>query len=498
MATFTNTKGERVRTSKNEDGTIKREVLATSMKAGQPIPKVTTPTAITSDSLKPVTPINLTQPQPSTAVDGLGGVVQANADAFTANLAEQKKATETTKKSSLDAYIEALKTQQSQTQMEDTAYSQKGGADDLQKELNDINAQINAEIQSNRRQTEAIQKAGGQSKAQVDAQVANINRESIAKQADLSVIQMAKQGQYDSAKAIADRAVRAKFEQQKLYNEALKFNYEENKELFTKAEQREFDTLLSDRNRKLDAAEAETKTISDLSIQALQDGAPASVASAMRSAKTVAEAISIGGRYVGALDRAVKQAQLAKLNQDLQADSSVSESLSYADNAKFNATPEAKAIKDATRYAEAVSNYKDAINKYGTGQLFGRGKGALNEAYSSLVGATKDYYTLGTYDNGVEKLIALGIPKPSILGIRANRIGALDSALETASDVIVRNATQLGATKFGNSIEYANLVNEATKFTTKPQVDETDMEDLDSIYGTAGSTTQFNADDWLK
>lgn len=290
----TNTKIELKKGGKEVDGTFVANT-----------PKVTAPTAITSDSLKPVTPLNLTQPQPSTAVDGLGGVVQANADAFTANLAEQKKATETTKKSSLDAYIEALKTQQSQTQMEDTAYSQKGGADDLQKELNDINAQINAEVQSNRRQTEAIQKAGGQSKAQVDAQVANINRESIAKQADLSVIQMAKQGQYDSAKAIADRAVRAKFEQQKLYNEALKFNYEENKDLFTTAEAREFSTLLADRERKLNAAEAETKQISDFSIEALKAGAPVSIASQIRSAKTMNEAIALGGAYLRPQPKAI-------------------------------------------------------------------------------------------------------------------------------------------------------------------------------------------------
>lgn len=143
--------------------------------------------------------------------------------------------------------------------------------------------------------------------------------------------------------------------------------------------------------------------------------------------------------------------------------------LSYEDNAKFNSTPEAKAIKDATKYAEAVKNYELAINTYGTGELYGKGKGALNEAYSSLVGATKDYYTLGTYDNGVQKLIALGIPEPSIWGLKSTRLGGLDSALTTAKDTIDRNVSMLESTRYGSSVEFQNLVKEASKVVAPPK-----------------------------
>lgn len=177
--------------------------------------------------------------------------------------------------------------------------------------------------------------------------------------------------------------------------------------------------------------------------------------------------------------------------------------LSYEDNAKFNSTPEAKAIKDATSYAEAVKNYKSAIETYGTGEMFGKGKGVLNEAYSSLVGATKDYYTLGTYDNGVQKLIALGIPEPSLTGLKVNRIGALDSALGTAKDKIQRNVAQLSSTKFGNSVEFQTLVKNATGVVgdATPQTvdwglfDESDIQELQSfgINPTSQSTSSgFN------
>jgi LysM repeat protein len=205
---------------------------------------------------------------------------------------------------------------QGETRLTQQEYA--GTVDPAKAELNAINAQMNDEALAGRRRTEAVLQIPGITKEQAQDKINEISRVNASKLADLAVVQMAKQGQYDSAKEIADRAVQAKVEDQKNKLDALMFTYTENKELFTKAEQRAFETAQADRERKLNAEEKNLQRISDLSLQALQDGAPASVVTKMRNAKTEAEAIAIGGQYIGRLDRQLKQAQLSKVYADIK------------------------------------------------------------------------------------------------------------------------------------------------------------------------------------
>ena len=142
--------------------------------------------------------------------------------------------------------------------------------------------------------------------------------------------------------------------------------------------------------------------------------------------------------------------------------------LSPEDNARLNATPQAKSIQDATKYADALKAYKQAIADYGTGELFGKGAGTLGQTYSALIGATKDYYTLGSYDNGVQKLIELGIKEPSVFGLKSSRVGALDTALASANATIQRNAEQLLNSNYGNSVEVKSLLESAGISTDAP------------------------------
>jgi len=144
---------------------------------------------------------------------------------------------------------------------------------------------------------EGIDKRGGGLEAGAIAEKGNLERESLAKQADLSIIQMAVQGRYDSAKEIADRAVAAQFEQQTQATEIAKFDYTENKDLFTKAEQREYDLLFSDRERKLQEAQQNASDIKQFALQALQAGASVSEARQAMGAKTMDEAIGMVGSY---------------------------------------------------------------------------------------------------------------------------------------------------------------------------------------------------------
>lgn len=132
--------------------------------------------------------------------------------------------------------------------------------------------------------------------------------------------------------------------------------------------------------------------------------------------------------------------------------------LSPEQNAKLNSTPEAESIRNSTNYKLALDAYKNAINTYGTGELMGKGAGVLNQTYSALVGATKDFYKLGTFDNGVERLIELGIKKPSVMGLKGSRLSALDTASASADAVIANSAKQLLSTQFANSAELQQLL----------------------------------------
>lgn len=301
--------------------------------------------AISADTLKtPQQPMKLAQPRPETAYAGLQGVIESNApvvDQFTQNLQADKQGTEKTKTQALSDLVKNMLGTKGQTSL--TAESYAKTVDPVEKELNDINQKIREEQQSLRRITEAVQTESGLTKGQVNQRVSEIQRQSLRKQADLSVIQQGIQGRFDSAKAIADRAVQAQLEQQKIANEVYRLNYEENKEAFTTAEKRLFETQLSDRERKLNQEEKRLQEISDLSLQALQDGAPSAIVSAMRGAKTPEEAIKIGGSYVGALDRQLKQEQIATAR---------------ASRARMAIEADTKAIKeskDATLIQEAKS-----------------------------------------------------------------------------------------------------------------------------------------------
>lgn len=278
-----------------------------------PVTPAPTPesSVITADSLSSApTPIKLSEPTPATQSTGMMEEFADSTDTYTTNLQNQANALEAPKANALTAYIEQLTGAKGVSGLTADAYAMEGGVDQIAPELNDINDKIRREQLSMRRRVEEITNIGGQSKAQAQAMINNIERESFAKQADLSIIQQAVQGRYDSAKEIADRAVSAMLEKQTNDLAILKFNYEENKDLFTKAEQRAFESAQTDRENKL-AQERENKTaIYDLGIQASADGAPSSVIERMMKAKTREDALAIGGSYIGALDRQIKEASL--------------------------------------------------------------------------------------------------------------------------------------------------------------------------------------------
>ncbi len=227
---------------------------------------------ITPSDLEPTPAMKVTQPEPSTAGAGLTGAI----DSFTQNQVTDVATKGTNADASRTAYVNAEANRQGKSALQ-LAADEANGVNDANASLNGINEQILAQKNALNQQTQAIMKAGGTSKAQAQAQINNITREANANLANLSITQFVAQNRYDSAKAIADRAVDAQFDQEQKQIDALKFTYEDNRDLFTTAEQRLFETKLEDRRTAVEAARVDKKEIYDLALAAIQAGAPSSI-----------------------------------------------------------------------------------------------------------------------------------------------------------------------------------------------------------------------------
>ena len=396
-------------------------------------PTYTPPTTITTGSMAPVTPMNLATPTPLTGADGLLGSVQSGAASFQTDLqqktAQQQKVdelqakTDTSKKTFMQKYFgtsgEVAKT--------DKEYSKT--VDPIEKELDAINKEIFDEEQALRRQIEGLDKQQGtiEQKNQI---AYDMKKESAKYQADLYVKQLGIQGRYDSAKRIADRKIAVELEQEKRDLEILKFDYEENKELFTKEEQRQFEQAQSDRERALNAKEAKMKQFEDTRLALLKSAseqkAPLEVRTAIMNAKTAEEAIQAASIYGGdILERQIKQAQLAKLNSEVrQLSGGVNVDVSKLSprgqqlmanvkNLRFSNVEESKRIINniATRLANgdeqgAVDDLKDfAYQKMSMGQKtdYDNYEGAISSFESAANQINSQNITAGPYKALAEK-----------------------------------------------------------------------------------------------
>lgn len=260
---------------------------------------MTTPTElqtpINSAALAPVKPITIPDLPPPSGSAGLQGAIQANVEATQAQQAKADTA-QGAKDTSLQQLIDSLSDSKGQTQLQDTFY--RDTVDPAEAELRDINQQLVEEQRSLDNQLRNLEDAGGGLTSGMQVEKQRLINESTRRQADLSVIQMAKQGRYDSAKAIADRAVTAQLEGQAQKNQILSLIYQDSKDQFTKEEQRAFESAQADRERAYTNEKETAQQISDLSLNALQNGAPTGVALSIRNANTMDEAISASSGYL--------------------------------------------------------------------------------------------------------------------------------------------------------------------------------------------------------
>ena len=176
-------------------------------------------------------------------------------------------------------------------------------AQDAAKQKSDLyTSQLEQEQLANRRATEAIiNNPGIATAAQRQAEIADITRKSLSKQADIAILQTAANRDYETASAIADRQVQLKLEQSNAKLNALKFFYEQNRSDFTTADNRLYEQKIKEEERAYNKQEEFEKTLADIKINVAQSDAPnkLELLGKLSNAKTMDEALKIAGQYSG-------------------------------------------------------------------------------------------------------------------------------------------------------------------------------------------------------
>lgn len=280
---------------------INSQIGSINQSAGSNLPTVNLPTTISSKQLTPQPSITVTQPNPSSAPDGLSGAIQSNTDQYQANLDKQAVDAAVAGApggTSLQQLMDALNSKQGASALTDQAYTQS--VDPAQAALSKINQQIVSERNANQQQLDALRaNPGGAFGTGLQQQLDQVNQLSLSRQANLAVIQMAAQGQYDSAKTIADRAVAAATEAQQNHINALQLSYTANKDAFTQAEQRSFEAAQKTRQDALDEKTYELRSKYDETIKQSDPLYQAQLAKAQADARTAAAAAGVGTTQVG-------------------------------------------------------------------------------------------------------------------------------------------------------------------------------------------------------
>lgn len=234
---------------------------------------------ITSESLRPATPLNIPRVNTSDVSSNISGIASTLVETSKAQKAEQKAIEEQNRKaqeaqSARDTSLDELLGVQKSIE---SVQASRAGVENEQKigeksqRLTDVTNQIEA---SQRAQTNELRALDGQGLTDAQKAIASkeINRRYAFEQADLALIQSAANRDLATAQSIADRKVELALEPLKTRLEFAKMFYEENKGLFDKEDERRIKASTASIQRELDKEEAFLKRRTDLQMQALKDG----------------------------------------------------------------------------------------------------------------------------------------------------------------------------------------------------------------------------------
>lgn len=395
---------------------------------------------ITSDKLKNVTPIPLPDQKPQSygGLQGaMEGVVQQN-----------QKQSETPQQ---DAYLQALKESGYISSTIDRTEQDKA------KRQSDLyTSQIEQEQLANRRQIENLQKnMQGALASGISIEADRLTRQSLSKQADLAILQTAANRNYDTAASIADRQLEMKLEQSRANLEALKM-----------LDQREYGEITAKKEREYKKQEEVEQQIKQLKLNVAQYGGGVGLLNQLSAIDTTKpgafdQAVKIAGKYASdPLDRAIKQAQLNKLNA---ADTTGTSTTNPKVIKDMDSDPDFAKLKGSSELKSKLTDYQALLKETGAERKGTKDSARLDAAYQEVLQAYRAAKNLGALqgadlqlvDNAIkqatfEKTVKgriiniplLGIPvaiEKAVVKGRAN--SSIDEALRIANKSIDEKST---------------------------------------------------------
>ena len=279
------------------------------------------------------------------------------------------------------------------------------GIDEKTIAKNEIDSQIRATNLRFTREQERIENRPGNA-AQKQAEMNDVSRKQSRELADLSIIQATRRDDLTTAQALVDRKVELHFEPIEQALEFQTFMYNENKDLFNKVEQRQFEENQAEKQVEIDKDKFKFEQLEQLKVKFMLNAAEAGKGNAylqsIQGATTEEELLGISGiqgfanSSIEKLDLAIKGNQLLSIQQtaELQRQDIANGILSDKDVKAIDASPQGKSLKAQGDLKIKMNRYQDLVDEVGT-ESFGTDKAKLDNAYKELQLSFKEAANLG-------------------------------------------------------------------------------------------------------
>jgi hypothetical protein len=284
---------------------------------------------VTSASMAPAAPLNLppaTVPvAPANAEAAIAGST-ANAVRTSEQQAAAQQQAQPTQSDNLARTMQSVLGIQDQIATE-TASVDRAAQDQARMDADRYTSEIEAKANATRRQVEQLRKNNpvGAFGGALEDNIRDIERASLSEQADLAILQNSALRNFDTAKSIADRQLELKLEPLKTNLDNLKFFYGENKDILSKADDRAYNELIKTKDREYKKIEDTETQLNEIKKNVAQYAGSDAASLIQKLSKidskspdAISKALSIAGKYQSdPLEKAIKRAQLDKLNQDI-------------------------------------------------------------------------------------------------------------------------------------------------------------------------------------
>lgn len=447
----------------------KEQVLQNLSNVGYKVPSQDGTNPITADSLAPESPLVVPEKPVATASSGLSEravsyatSAQSQSQAEIDRLQKEKEAGA----SDIASLVESIGGQASDKvkAYEDT------GLLESKKSIDKIRSDMEAKNLATRRQIEQITNSNptGMVGAGAQGEITRLERENASYQADQAITLSALNRDFETAKSFIDAKIDAETEGLKAQLEAKKFFYQENKDSFTKAEDRQYKAMLTADERAYNEERDSKKVLEDLRVEAMKNAseqnAPDSIITAIASAKTPDEVLRKSGTYGISLKAKLETEKLQKEILQIGAPTATERKAQLEDLKK--AETAGPVLENKITLIDAVLN-SNAMDSVVGPSFLGRAPTTFGGNFRSIVsgvgiptviGGIKDALT-GERQNfiaGVEQLVDQEF-LDKLIDVKAQ--GATFGALSNAEGQALRSAaTKIGTWRIRESDDPASKV----------------------------------------